>query len=502
MGRIRTLYGFKVRQFFGPLRHSLAAVALIVVLALFTVPGLFVVGLFIVDTPIWTSARLGDFFAAGLSTFLAFDFMFALSGGTLTHQSEIDFAATSPIRPREYLVADLLFQFTVTDAFAIPALVFAGAGLGVRTGAWPQIAAAILAFLAFVALGLAVGQALGLAVAARRPGAKTAAIVFLFLLLLPAAHFAWPAVPAYSEFPFPSTAAAYLILGLLKGGSVLVPALTFALFGAAIAGVWALQGGRDVFPNLRPTMRVAFGQMDMRKTAVQQEAMTRGLSRLTRRFPVDLMRGTPVRMMTRLHLTRIVRDGSILMVALMTGIMVMAGALNREGNAALPEASFLTSGWVALLIPVILSFNWNATERANLWTVAMAPRYLGTYFRGLYRALGVLTVAIAVLAAVATGTVTALGILASGLMAVAACGISVVVVAAVKMPTDAFSLRSAIPFIVVPLVALGAGAPFVGFLILSATLPPLAVGLALAYSICVLVLFDELAVSAARRFEL
>ena len=45
MGRIRTLYGFKVRQFFGPLRHSLAAVALIVVLALFTVPGLFVVGL-------------------------------------------------------------------------------------------------------------------------------------------------------------------------------------------------------------------------------------------------------------------------------------------------------------------------------------------------------------------------------------------------------------------------------------------------------------------------
>ncbi len=79
---------------------------------------------------------------------------------------------------------------------------------------------------------------------------------------------------------------------------------------------------------------------------------------------------------------------------------------------------------------------------------------------------------------------------------------TVVVVAAVKMPTDAFSLRSAIPFIVVPLVALGAGAPFVGFLILSATLPPLAVGLALAYSICVLVLFDELAVSAAHRFEL
>ncbi|HLE45659.1 MAG TPA: hypothetical protein VI915_01550, partial [Thermoplasmata archaeon] len=105
-------------------------------------------------------------------------------------------------------------------------------------------------------------------------------------------------------------------------------------------------------------------------------------------------------------------------------------------------------------------------------------------------------------AAVATGTVTALGILASGLMAVAACGISVVVVAAVKMPTDAFSLRSAIPFIVVPLVALGAGAPFVGFLILSGSLMPLAVALALAYSVCVLVLFDELAVWAARRFEL
>ncbi len=502
MGRVRVLYGFKVRQFFGPLRHSIAAAVLLGMTALGTLPFMFIVGYFVVDTPIWTSPRLGDLFAAGLSTFLAFDVLFAMSGGTLTHQSEIDFVATSPIRPREYLLADLLFQFTVTDAFAVPALILAGAGLGVRTAAWPQIAAAILVFLLFMGLGLAIGQTLGLAVAAHRRGAKTVAVSLLFLFLLPAAHFAWPVVPPYSGFPFPSTAASYLILGILRGGSVLVPAATFVLFGAAIAGAWAL-GGRDVFSHLRPTMRVAFGQMDMRKTVVQQEALTRGLSALTRRFSVDLTRGTPVGMMTRLHLTRIIRDGSIIMVVLVTGILLLAGAVNREGPSNTPpEAAVLTVGWAGLLIPVILSFNWNATERANLWTVAMAPRYLGTYFRGLYRALAVVAVGVAVLGALAAGLFSVLGILAAALMSLAACGIAVVVVAAVKIPTDAFSLRSAIPFIVVPLVALGTGAPFVGFLLLSGTLLPLALALAVAYSIAVLVLFDQLVAWAAGRFEL
>ncbi|TLZ62650.1 MAG: hypothetical protein E6K16_05485, partial [Methanobacteriota archaeon] len=143
MGRVLVVYGFKLRQFFGPVRHSIATLVLLGSGAAITLPFVMIIGYFVPSTPVWGSPMLPELLGAGLSAFLAFDLLFALSGGTLTHPSEIDFFATAPLRPREYLLADLLFQFTVTDALAVPTLVFAGVGLGLRTGAWAAIVAAI-----------------------------------------------------------------------------------------------------------------------------------------------------------------------------------------------------------------------------------------------------------------------------------------------------------------------------------------------------------------------
>src|SRR3989449_4944710 len=109
-------------------------------------PFILIIGYFVPSTPIWNSPSLVELLAAGLSAFLAFDLLFALSGGTLTHPSEIDFFATAPLRPREYLLADLLFQFTVTDALAVPTLIFAGGGPGRRAGAGAGVVAARPAF--------------------------------------------------------------------------------------------------------------------------------------------------------------------------------------------------------------------------------------------------------------------------------------------------------------------------------------------------------------------
>src|SRR2546428_7671418 len=155
-------------------------------------PFILIIGYFVPNTLIWKDPlRLEEVLAAGLSAFLAFDLLFALSGGTLTHPSEIDFFTTAPLRPREYLLADLLFQFTVTDALAIPTLVFAGVGLGLRTGAWAGIVAAILAFLGFAAMGLALGQAVGLSVVAGGRGAKAGLVGRRMLPVGPAGHDVW-----------------------------------------------------------------------------------------------------------------------------------------------------------------------------------------------------------------------------------------------------------------------------------------------------------------------
>jgi len=505
VGAVLTIYAFKVRQFFGPLRSELGAVVIVTLLAVSLLPPMFFVGYFAPTLPIWQSANLGELFAVGLSAFLAFDLLFSLSGGTLTHPAEIDFFATSRLRPRQYVVADYLFQFTVTNALAIPALLVVGLGLSLRLGNGSEVVAAILAFLAFTAAGLALGQSVGLAIAARRRGAKILAVGLVVLLMIPAGHQVWPFLPSYQIVPLPSAAAAYLILALLFGGTLLPHTLLLTAF-ALIAGIaWFAMTSRDVFPYLRPTMRIAFGQMNLQSKVAQQEALIRGLSRLTRRVSPDLLEGPPVAMMTRLHLTRTIRDGSVLIVALITGVLALISAASRVDEPAPSELTLLSTGWVAVMIPVILAFNWNVMDRANLWTVAMSPRYFGAYFRGMYRTFLILTGVGAVVGAVAGGAVSILGALAATLMSLAACGAAVVVFAAVKIPTDAFSLKAIIPFLVVPLIALAAGAPAVALALFASSPGPWSVvawPIAISYAIGILVSFDRLVVAASRRFQL
>ncbi len=505
MGRIRTLYWFKVRQFFGPLFHSAGAIVLIALLAVTSLPGIAVFGYYLPDTPIWTSPRLPEILAAALSAFLAFDLMFALSGGTMTHPTEIDFFATSRLRPREYLVADLLFQFTLTDAIAIPALLLGGAGLAARIG-WAPVVGALLAFVALATCGLALGQAVGLAVSAHRRYARTVLVLLVVLFLLPAGNLVWPALPTYGQVPLPTSVVGYLIAGLLRGASAAALAglaLVLALFGLAIGGAWYLQGGTDIFPNLRPTMRVAFGQMDMSRQVAKQRAMTQGLSGLTGRFTVDLLKGGVMGMMTRLHLTRIVRDGSVIMVGIFGFMFILIGAANRAASSSgSPELDVLTTGWVALILPLVLAFNWNATERANLWTVSMSPRHLGTYFRGLYRAFLVVTIGVALVAALVSAPFTALGVLAVVVMSFAACGISVILMELLKIPTDAFSLKSAVPFLVVPLLSIASGAPVLLLSLFAGSLGPAVFPIAGAYAVFIVLLFDRLPARATGNFEL
>src|SRR5207248_9809728 len=49
--------------------------------------------------------------AAPLAGLLSFGLLYALGAGVTAHASEFDFFLTADVRPREYLAADLAFQF-------------------------------------------------------------------------------------------------------------------------------------------------------------------------------------------------------------------------------------------------------------------------------------------------------------------------------------------------------------------------------------------------------
>src|SRR2546430_6464871 len=83
--------------------------------------------------------------------------------------------------------------------------------------------------------------------------------------------------------------------------------------------------------GLRPTMSAGFGQVDMGSRMEIQRHMTARLGVVTTRVRFRPERGGATSLMTRLHLVRIWRDGSILFVALFAVIGILSSGVGRGG---------------------------------------------------------------------------------------------------------------------------------------------------------------------------
>src|SRR2546428_10030872 len=128
MGRTLTLFTYKLRFFFGPaLRGRFGPVAYLALILIFLPSG------FAFGVTLGTTVRDADptaaidVLAAPLAGLLSFGLLYALGAGVTAHASEFDFFLTADVRPREYLVADLLFQLvSLLGAGGVSAAVAAG----------------------------------------------------------------------------------------------------------------------------------------------------------------------------------------------------------------------------------------------------------------------------------------------------------------------------------------------------------------------------------------
>src|SRR2546428_8530723 len=78
-------------------------------------------------------------------------------------------------------------------------------------------------------------------------------------------------------------------------------------------------------------MSAGFGQVDMGSRMEIQRHMTARLGAVTTRVRFRPERGGDTSLMTRLHLVRIWRGGSILFVALFAGIGILSSGVRRRG---------------------------------------------------------------------------------------------------------------------------------------------------------------------------
>ncbi|TLZ97179.1 MAG: hypothetical protein E6J97_08230, partial [Methanobacteriota archaeon] len=141
MGRIFTLFTYKLRFFFGPaLRGRFGPLAYLALILIFLPSGFgFGVTLGTTVRDADTTAAIGVL-AAPLAGLLSFGMLYALGAGVTAHASEFDFFLTADVRPREYLAADLLFQLvSLLGAGGLSASV-AAVGMAVTMGR-PAVAA-------------------------------------------------------------------------------------------------------------------------------------------------------------------------------------------------------------------------------------------------------------------------------------------------------------------------------------------------------------------------
>ncbi len=398
MSKALALLGYKLKSFFSPSYRGKYGSLPLIGLSLAFLPSGFGLG-------IGLGSALSDFgpdaainlLGSALSTMMIFGFIFALGVGVTAHPSELDFLMTAQVKPREYLIADMMFQFgsvTIAGGMAILTAVV-GFLIGMDAPLW-------LAGPVFLVLGLYAVMIFMIiqsvtVIRIRNPRAPVRLIVLLLLLVsvLPMASLASSEFPVgFADIPAPQSAFAFIAYDILEGSPLeLEYVAVAAAYLTAVAMIWTAVSNRYFFYVVKPTLSGGFGQVDVSTKMAQQKRLIGGFGGVTTKISFRPERGGDLSFMTRLNLIRVWRDGSFIFVALLLAVFVGMGIVDSRSEDSSPMAVnlFQAGAW-----PIaILALNWCYYERENLWIPVVGGKSLVSYFRGLMMSLVVVGLGIA-----------------------------------------------------------------------------------------------------------
>src|SRR5256712_11581377 len=337
MGRALALFTYKMRFFFGPsIRGRFGPLAYVALILIFLPSGFFT------GYGIGVSIRTADTAAAmavlraPLAAILSIGLLYSLGAGVTAHASEFDFFLTADVRPREYLLADLAFQFVSLLAAAGLAAGVAAIAMVLAVGQSIVSAVPLFPLLAlYAAFALLMSQVL-VVFCVRFPKAPVrlvTGVVFL-LSVLSAIGIALPGFPIrFEQLPIPSTAFAALGLAVLRSAPAsLADIAVAAAYLGGIALVWLLLSNSYIFHGIKPTMSAGFGQVDLGSRMEIQRRITARFGGVSHRVPPATGPGRDAGPTTRLHPGRLWRDGSVVFVIFFALLAILPAALG--GGAA------------------------------------------------------------------------------------------------------------------------------------------------------------------------
>src|SRR5712692_3329395 len=449
MGRALALFTYKLRFFFGPaLRGRFGPFAYLFLILIFLPTGFFTgfgMGMSIRGADPSTALAV---LSAPLAAVFSIGLLYSLGPGVTAHVSEFDFFLTADVRPREYMLADLSFQFVSLTGAAGLAAAVAAIAMVLAAGQPILVALPMLAILAaYGAFVLLTSQVLVI-LRVRYPKApvRPLTVAVLGVSVLSAIGITLPGVPiAFGSLPLPSRAFAGLGLAALLG-TPLSP-IDVGLAALVVGGIvlaWLPLSKTYVFHGLRPTMTAGFGQVDLGARMDLQRRFVARLGGVTTRIRFRTDRGGETGLMTRLHLIRIWRDGSIVYVIFFALIGILPASL---GPARTGPGGLIAATQTLTFLLGLLAMNWAFSERENLWIVLTASKPAGSYFRGLMLSLAVIglgtTVAFLALIAYARSFLPPLEGLALPVASpIAAAFVAAAILTRVKLKPSAMSLAA------------------------------------------------------------
>jgi len=449
VGRTLALFTYKLRFFFGPsLRGRFGPLAYAALILIF-IPSSVAIGITMGATlRSMDTAQSVGLLSTPLAGLLSLGLLYSLGRGVTAHASEFDFFMTARVRPREYLAADLLFQFVSLIAAGGLAAGVAALAMVLSVGR-PVIAAVPLfaVLITYTFFVLMTSQVL-VVLRVRYPKApvRAATVVLLILSLLPAIGFARPGFPlAFEGLPIPPTAFASLGVSILRAEPLSTAELATAIaYAGAVGLVWAVLSDTYIFHGIRPTLSAGWGQVDLGSRMEMQRRMTARLGRVTTRVRLRTDRGGDTGLMARLHLIRIWRDGSVLFVVLFGVIAILPAGLSGAGPSG--TAAITVTQTLTFLLG-ILAMNWAFYERDNLWIVLTSAKGSGAYFRGLMIGLAAIgmgtTAAFLAILAVTHAVALPIEMLALPVVSpVAAAFVATALLTRVKLKPSAFSFAA------------------------------------------------------------
>jgi len=458
---------YKLNCFFTPsTRGSFGPAPMILLILLFVPSGLafgFGAGFLVSEL---SPDGVVNFFGFVISAGMSMGLILSLTSGVMAHPSELDFVMTSPVRPRSYLLADLMFVIAAMGTVVGFAGLAAVIGLMVSLDRSLAYALPLLAIAGLVVMFVYVVMQTVFVLRVKYPRVpmRIITVVLIFLSIIPTLSFLDPSFPIqFSNLPLPQSAFAYLMHWVVSDAQpdLFIVGAGFA-FAALIVLGWFLLSTSYFYHGVKPMLQGGFGQVDMDSKIAQQRRMISGLGKLGTAIPLRTWVGSELSLMTRLHMIRYWRDGSLIFVMLFVAISVVMNLTSPDGST--------TDLQFAPIIVAILAMTWLQSERVNLWMVATAGRSVAGYFRGMLLGMVIATIAIWLL------MVAIIGAFAGGFPSFATMAyfagsvtfgsmIAAIMCTRLRLPPTAFSPMLIVVFFVIFVVSIVGG--FFGQVVIS-----------------------------------